>query len=323
MAATTTFQLADEDVVTPLGYISENTNGDLIYSVTYPQAMSNAQLFVRKNNANFYILASGMADSVANTDGSVTYTYLHAASNYQSGDDVYVRFYSHNPQVGQVFSPGPGDNVWSDAYRVGSGVNPNTPDTTPPSDVTGLTVSDISYNSYKLQWHNASDDSGLAHYNVIIDGVAHTVEGLSYEGSGTPLSHHSVAIVAVDTSDNSSVNAATINFTLPDEPVSPTAEFISKAANGDVVFTVTYPQAMLQAQLFVRKNNSNGYILAAGMGQSVTNSNGSVTYTFNHSASNYSEGDDIYVRFYSHNSQIGQVFSPGPANNVWSDAFKY
>ncbi len=318
IAATTSFKLNAK--TSPISdYISENSNGDLIYTVTYPQAMSNAQLFVRKNNDGFYILASSMGAANDNGDGSFTYTFIHPASYYNSGDQVYVRFYSHNPQVGQVFSPGPGDNVWSEAYTVGS----STIEPTPPSNVTKLTAENISHNSYQLTWATASDEAGIAHYELTINGNVQIVNGNSYTGSGAPLSNHSVAIVAVDNTGVKSVTASTLSLQLLDQPEIPSSGYISKAPNGDVVYTTTYPQAMSQAQLFVRKNTDSFYILAAGMGQSVTNANGSVTYTFTHQASHYSTGDDIYVRFYSYNPQVGQVFSPGPGDNVWSAAFSY
>ena len=321
MAATTSFKLDEEVIAPPTVYISENVNGDLVYTVTYQQAMTHAQLFIRKNNDGFYILASGMGPANNNGDGTFTYTFTHSASHYNDGDDVYVRFYSHNPQLGKVFSPGPEDNFWSDAYRVGS-ISEPTP-ITPPTNVSNLTVTNITYNSYQLTWDAAMDESGIAHYKVMVDGQLHIVDGLSYIGSGSPLAVHSVAVFAVDNTGVESSVASTTSFQLLDEPALPTSQHISKAVNGDVIYTITYPQAMSQAQLFVKKNSDSFNILATGMGSSVTNNDGTVTYTFTHPARNYSADDDIYVRFYSNNTQVGPVFSPGPGETVWSDAFSY
>ena len=73
----------------------------------------------RKNQFMFFnlkLIEAIKGNVEINADGSVTYTFTHPANNYSDGDDIYVRFYSFTPQIGQVFSPGPGDNVWSDAF---------------------------------------------------------------------------------------------------------------------------------------------------------------------------------------------------------------
>jgi hypothetical protein len=90
-------------------------------------------------------------------------------------------------------------------------------DLIPPSNVPGLTVGTVTAYSAKVSWNAATDNYGLAGYEVTVDGGAphRTVVGSrSYSITGlAPSSRHTVSVVAVDLAGNRSVTPATTSFT--------------------------------------------------------------------------------------------------------------
>ncbi|WP_285472794.1 hypothetical protein [Actinoplanes sp. NBRC 101535] len=98
-------------------------------------------------------------------------------------------------------------------------------DLIPPSNVTGLAVSAITATGAKATWEAATDNYGLAGYDVSVDGGApqrttvgtraYTIDGLE------PSSTHTVAVVAVDLAGNRSKTAATTSFTTTAAPADP------------------------------------------------------------------------------------------------------
>jgi hypothetical protein len=100
-------------------------------------------------------------------------------------------------------------------------------DLIPPSNVGGLTVGGLTSTSAKVSWNAATDNFGLAGYDVSVDGgAAHrtTVGTRSYTITGLNAeSTHTVSVVAVDLAGNKSVTPATTSFTTlaPPSPSDP------------------------------------------------------------------------------------------------------
>jgi len=94
-----------------------------------------------------------------------------------------------------------------------------------PSDVGSLSVGAVTAHTAKVSWTAATDNYGLAGYDVSVDGSAahrttagtrsHTITGLS------PSSPHTVSVVAVDLAGNKSAKPATASFTTPAAPPPP------------------------------------------------------------------------------------------------------
>jgi len=90
-------------------------------------------------------------------------------------------------------------------------------DLIPPSAVPGLTVSAITATGAKVTWGVATDNYGLAGYEVTVDGgtaVRTTIGTRSYAITGlSPSTDHTVSVVAVDLAGNRSTTPATVSFT--------------------------------------------------------------------------------------------------------------
>ena len=98
-------------------------------------------------------------------------------------------------------------------------------DLIPPSNVPGLTVGTITATSAKVTWNAATDNYGLAGYEVTVDGGTAqrtTVGTRSYSITGLqPSSNHTVSVVAVDLAGNRSATPATASFTTDALPPPP------------------------------------------------------------------------------------------------------
>ena len=98
-------------------------------------------------------------------------------------------------------------------------------DLIPPSNVPGLSVSNITATGAKVTWGAATDNYGLAGYAVSVDGgTAHrtTVGTRSYTITGlAPSTHHTVSVVAVDLAGNVSKTRSTVDFTTAAAPPPP------------------------------------------------------------------------------------------------------
>ena len=90
-------------------------------------------------------------------------------------------------------------------------------DLIPPSTVPDLAVTAITTTSAKVTWGEATDNYGLAGYDVTVDGgtpVRTTIGTRSYSITGlSAASDHTVSVVAVDLADNTSTAPATVSFT--------------------------------------------------------------------------------------------------------------
>ncbi|WP_233513336.1 fibronectin type III domain-containing protein [Micromonospora craterilacus] len=98
-------------------------------------------------------------------------------------------------------------------------------DLIPPSNVPNLAVGTIAATSAKVTWGAATDNYGLAGYEVTVDGGTPqrtTVGTLSYSITGLqPSSDHTVSVVAVDLAGNRSETPATTSFTTDALPPPP------------------------------------------------------------------------------------------------------
>ncbi len=83
------------------------------------------------------------------------------------------------------------------------------PDTTPPAQVTGLTVTTVSSTQLDLSW-NAVSDPDLSYYNIYRDGVLiATTTATTYSDTGlTPSTTYTYEVSAVDTSGNEGQKSA-------------------------------------------------------------------------------------------------------------------
>ena len=101
-------------------------------------------------------------------------------------------------------------------------------DLIPPSNVPDLAVGTITATSAKVTWGAATDNYGLAGYEVTVDGgTAHriTVGTRSYSITGLkPSSDHTVSVVAVDLAGNRSKTPATTSFTTDALPPPPNVD---------------------------------------------------------------------------------------------------
>lgn len=114
-------------------------------------------------------------------------------------------------------------------------------DNIPPSNVTGLAVSDITSTGALVSWDAATDNYGLAGYDVSVDGgTPHrtTVGTRSFTVTGlAPSSSHTVSVVAVDLSGNTSTAPATASFATTAPPPPPNGDLTITTEEGSAVVT--------------------------------------------------------------------------------------
>ncbi len=98
-------------------------------------------------------------------------------------------------------------------------------DLLPPSAVPDLTVGAITATTAKATWGEATDNYGLAGYEITVDGgTPHrtTIGTRSYSITGlSPSTNHTVSVVAVDLAGNKSATRATASFTTAAAPPPP------------------------------------------------------------------------------------------------------
>src|SRR5690606_30189121 len=112
-------------------------------------------------------------------------------------------------------------------------------DLIPPSNVPDLAVTDISSTGALVTWGEASDNYGLAGYDVMVDGgSAHrtSVGVRSFRITGLePSTDHTVSVVAVDFAGNTSPVPATVSFTTLAESQPPSGDFTFEPDQGSAI----------------------------------------------------------------------------------------
>jgi CubicO group peptidase (beta-lactamase class C family) len=97
---------------------------------------------------------------------------------------------------------------------------------------------------------------------------------------------------------------------------------VTMLANGDMLFSVTFPKKQQYVEAFVQQNgiqNVAGNIVSS----EVNNGDGTYTYQRVKAASSYRAGDLIRARFYSYAANSPGVFTPGPTSATWTPNYVY
>jgi hypothetical protein len=98
--------------------------------------------------------------------------------------------------------------------------------------------------------------------------------------------------------------------------------YIQQLSNGSLKFSVTFSQAQFYVEVFAKQNGIQN-IATNIVSSQVLNANGTYTYSYTAPAANYASGDVVVTRFYSYRQGQPGVFTPGPAEIVWSSDFVY
>lgn len=93
-------------------------DGSVKITTTFAAPQSNVEAFVRANTRQ---VAAGsiVQSSVANFDGTFTYTRVVPASAFRAGDRVTYRIYSNVAGQPPAFRPGPTQSAWFDGFTYG------------------------------------------------------------------------------------------------------------------------------------------------------------------------------------------------------------
>lgn len=108
----------------------------------------------------------------------------------------------------------------------------------------------------------------------------------------------------------------------PGSPGTSCNSYIERLTNGNLRFSVTFPAPQFYVEVFSRKNGIQN-VAQNIVASQVQNGDGTFTYSLTRNASLYQNGNQVTVRFYSYRSGQPGVFTPGPAETVWSDTFTY
>lgn len=123
------------------------------------------------------------------------------------------------------------------------------PDTEAPTIPSGLAASGITSNGFTLTWTPSTDDTGVAGYEVFLDGVSYAAPtGASVNVTGrTAETTYSVTVTAIDAAENQSAQSAPLAVTTTEAPPTEPGEGsigvnLTDAANalaaGDIVGVV-------------------------------------------------------------------------------------
>ncbi|UZJ43373.1 hypothetical protein OOT55_11995 [Marinimicrobium sp. C6131] len=217
--------------------------GSVRFSIRLPEVKDNVQLFARINGAQDYVIADlGQRTEAITDNGDGTFTYeILRESAYADGDLIEARFYSYSPDAGQIFYPGPADDIWAE----------------------------LTY----LDSEAVEDD-----------------QGGSETGSGDDIVDGEV-----------------------DEIV------ITDVENGGAQFTVRLSEEKADLQLFARRNGAQDYVVGLADHTVIDNGDGTYTYSVTRTGA-YEAGDLIEARYFTYLPESGQIFLPGPGDDVWASS---
>ncbi len=159
------------------------------------------------NNTNEVLLATELG--VWSTDNINTGNPNWGVTNTGLAN-VRVDMLKYRPSDGQVLAATHGRGVYTATPFNGASAG----DTTPPTTPTALSSSNVTTNSFDVNWNASSDNVGVANYTVSLNGaVSGTTANTSFSFTNlTASTNYSVSVVANDAAGNSS-SAATINVT--------------------------------------------------------------------------------------------------------------
>ncbi|APG64375.1 hypothetical protein LPB136_02880 [Tenacibaculum todarodis] len=107
-------------------------------------------------------------------------------------------------------------------------------DSTPPTVPTAVTISNETGTSFKASWSASTDDSGVASYDVFIDGVLNgNTTNTEFVVTGLTISTtYTVTVLAKDAANNQSAQSAPVNGTTTDGTSSVAELFFSEYVEG-------------------------------------------------------------------------------------------
>ncbi|MBP0903709.1 fibronectin type III domain-containing protein [Mariniflexile gromovii] len=170
-----------------------------------------------------------------------------------------------------------------------------TPDTTPPSNPTGLIVSNITETTADLSWTASTDNIGVVDYQVYNNGIL-LIPSIGNNGTSvnltglTPDTNHSLTLRAIDVAGNISEDSNTINFTTlfvdtvaPSIPTNLVASDITQSSA-----TLTWTASTDNVAVTDYKIYNNGVLLVESTGNvttySITGLNANTVYSLTVSA---------------------------------------
>ena len=204
-------------------------------------------------------------------------------------------------------------------------VQSGPPDTEAPTDPTNLTASNITSTGATLSWNASTDNVGVDHYNVYIDGnLEGTSTTTSFNVSGlAPLTQYNASVNAQDAAGNISGNATTSFTTLEGGGGNPgeiAAYYFETGLQGwtdggnDCQRQATSNSYEGTYSIKLRDNSSTSWAASPILDLS---GNTQVSVEFHTYANSMENGEDFFVEFYNGSAYeiIGQYVSGSDFNN--------
>lgn len=296
-------------------------NGDVQYRVSGCESGQTATLDVQING-NLVLNAFPVSES-----GSGTFSFDHAATNYEANDSVQARYTLSTE--GNVPATG-----WKTLTYAGSGT---------PIQVLSTLIEETS--TYDVHYSVTVNQSiPIVELNVDKDGspfitAQPPVETDNGNGTYTYDFTHAASNYTKDDvlaahfflshPENGNTYAPgptasnSVTLTYVGEPTTPVlwTVTVEELSNGDMKYSVSTDLQLMHELLFVKKNGI--HILASVQPAETNNGDGTFTYSYTHTSSAYTANDIIEARYYLYEPSIGQVFSPGPTDSTWTIPYTY
>ena len=190
-------------------------------------------------------------------------------------------------------------------------------DTEPPTDPTNLTASNITANGATLTWNASSDNVGVDHYNVSIDGnLVGTSTTTSFNVTGlSPLTTYNASVNAEDAAGNVSGDATTSFTTLDGGTGNVIAAYYFETGldgwidgGNDCARQASANSYEGSYSIRLRDDSSSSNAVSPTLDLS---GNSQVSIEFHTYANSMETGEDFFVEFYNGSSYqvIGQYIS--------------